>query len=92
MRLKRFIKVASLSIVSVLCALVLLLVVDIAVFSGSGNTEFLLTPKEWRFSIGKPWTMTGADGSNYGTMMESHVGPIVIRNYESPSAKDTDPQ
>lgn len=76
--------------VSVFCVLVLLLLVDIALFSGSGNTEFLFTPKEWRFSIGKPWTMTGADGTNYGTMVESHIGPIVFRDYEYPSAKDTD--
>ena len=45
------------------------------------NTQFEFTPKDWRFSWAEPWILYGAGGEAVGVETESHIGPIVIRQY-----------
>ena len=66
-------------ILSLFCiALLLFVVVGVLL---PGEIRFSVNPKDWRFSRGDLLTLYDARGNEFGTLRESHIGPITIWHY-----------
>jgi hypothetical protein len=83
MKLKSHVKVAPLLVISVVCALLLVMAVDFILNSGSGNTVFTFTPKQWRLLFGEEWIMMNTNGQKIGTEKKSQIGPFHFDHYQS---------
>jgi hypothetical protein len=80
-KLKRAVKVSSISAVSLVCVLLLVLSINFAL--NSRSTDFSFTPRSWKFSVGKLEVLainkTNGVAESH-TNRVSHLGPIVIRD------------
>ena len=82
MKLKRVVKVAFISVGSLVGALFVWVAVVNFLSSGRGNTEFYFTSEKWEFSLGEKWIMMNTNGQKVGTINKSKIGPILIEHYE----------
>ena len=82
MKLKRTTRIACISAALLVGALFLLVAVNFDHNSGSGHTNFSFTPRKWRLMLRQEWTLKDTNGVKVGTMWESRVGPVVIRQWE----------
>lgn len=63
------------------CYIGLLLLLLIFIIAEHERTPIAFTPKDWRLSWGPLFTLYDENGNAFGTMRESHVGPVVILHY-----------
>ena len=83
MKLKSPVKVALILILSIACALLLVMAVDYILNSGNGRTYFSFTPKKWRVSFGEEMILMNTNGQRFGTLKKSQIGPILFYHYQS---------
>jgi len=64
-----------------ICCIVGLLSLAIFLIAENERTRFAFTPKDWRLSWGDLMILSDTNGNAFGTMRESHIGPVAIWHY-----------
>jgi len=82
MNTKRIKKIACLSVLLSFCAFLLwIVIVNVALYIGSGDARVSLTPSKWGFSLAEEWYSMDERGQKTGTSYKTKLGPVLVEIY-----------